>query len=140
MMGVFAVVRIQPFTLFLAPGNAIVAIALLVGAGALLVARRFSLAIPTAAALVTMVGGLLSFAKVSGFELPGYPLIWLVVGLYIEMRLVLIHQNLRRQTLDQKGTDGDQPKDPGNGPRNASRGEKRDPQDGPDRGDAPGPA
>ena len=69
---------------------------------AILTARVFSLAIPTGAALIAMVGGLLTYGKVRGFELPGFPLIWLIVGLYIEMRLVLHMQNLRRQELAQK--------------------------------------
>ncbi len=102
MMGVFAIVRVQPFGLMLAPGNLVVGMALLLGGLQLGFQRVFSLAIPTGAALIAMVGGLLTYGKVRGFELPGFPLIWLIVGLYIEMRLVLHMQNLRRQELAQK--------------------------------------
>ena len=56
----------------------------------------------TGDALVTMVGGLLTFGNVKGFALPGYPLIWLVVGLYVEMRLIVHFQNVRRQAIQQR--------------------------------------
>ncbi len=111
MMGMFAIVRVQPFGLMLAPGNLIVGAALLAGGLQLGFQRVFSLAIPTGAALIAMVGGLLTFGKVRGFELPGFPLIWLVVGLYIEMRLVLHAQNLRRQALSQKRAESESSKD-----------------------------
>lgn len=119
MMGLFTIVRVQPFGLLLAPGNLIVGLALLAGGLQLGFQRTFSLAIPTGAALIAMVGGLLTFGQVRGFELPGFPLIWLVVGLYIEMRLVLHSQNLRRQALAQKRLESEANKeklgDPANG-------------------------
>ncbi|MBL8634021.1 MAG: hypothetical protein JNM40_12430 [Myxococcales bacterium] len=111
MMGVFALVRVQPFGLLLFPGNLVVGIGLLLGGLVLSANRSFSLAVATGAAILTMVGGLLTFGKVRGFELPGYPLIWLVVGLYIEMRLVMHVQSQRRQALAKKRTESEQHKD-----------------------------
>lgn len=124
MMGVFAVVRFHPFGLLSAPGNLIVGAALLFGGLFLAFRRVFSLAIPTGAALIAMVGGLLTFAKVRGFELPGFPLLWLIIGLYIEMRLVLHHQTLRRQSIllaqkkdSEKRTSNPQDVSPSNPPK-----------------------
>lgn len=111
MMGAFAIVRLQPFGLLLFPGNLVVGAALLVGGLALAANRTFSLAVATGAALLTMVGGLLTFGKVQGFALPGYPLIWLVVGLYVEMRLIVHFQNLRRQALQKKREQSESNKD-----------------------------
>ncbi len=111
MMGAFAIVRIQPFGLLLFPGNLLVGAALLLGGLTLAANRSFSLAVATGAALLTMVGGLLTFGKVRGFALPGYPLIWLVVGLYIEMRLLVHFQNLRRQALQKRREQSESNKD-----------------------------
>jgi len=111
MMGLFAIVRLQPFGLLLFPGNLVVGAALLCGGLTLAAKRSFSIPVATGAALLTMVGGLLTFGKVKGFELPGFPLIWLVVGLYLEMRLILTHQQQRRQELADKRQQSEQPKD-----------------------------
>lgn len=121
MMGVFALVRLQPFGLMLFPGNLVVGIGLLLGGLLLSANRSFSLAVATGAAILTMVGGLLTFAKVRGFELPGYPLIWLVVGLYIEMRLIVNVQSQRRQALAKKRAESESHKD-----KLASEGEGED--------------
>jgi hypothetical protein len=111
MMGAFAIVRLNPLGLLLFPGNLVVGLALLIGGLALWAQRSFSLGVATGAALLTMGGGLLTFAKVKGFELPGFPLIWLVVGLYLEMRLIFHFQHLRRQELAQRKSDSEASKE-----------------------------
>ena len=79
MMGVFAIVRVQPFGLMLAPGQSGRQDGAPLGDSSLVFSGSF--AGDSDPALIAMVGGLLTYGKVRGFELPGFPLIWLIVGL-----------------------------------------------------------
>lgn len=97
MMGCFAVVQMNPFSLLLHPSNLAVAGGLLVGAAAVALRRPGSFAIGLAAAAVTAILGALGAAGVRGIKLPGNPIIWLVIGLYIAFRMTLIQQTERRK-------------------------------------------
>ena len=93
MMGCFAVVRLNPTGLLLHPGNIAVAVAL---------KRPFSLGVGLAASAITAISGVLCAKGVSGFVMPGYPLLWSVIGLYIAFRLVIDHQQTLRQQTDRR--------------------------------------
>lgn len=97
MMGCFAVVQVNPFSFLLHPSNLAVAVGLLVGAAAVALRRPGSFAIGMAAAAMTAILGALGAAGVRGVKLPGNPIIWVVIGLYIAFRLTLIQQTERRQ-------------------------------------------
>ena len=97
MMGCFAVVQMNPFGLLLHPSNLIVAAALLVGAALVASRKPGAYAIGMGAAAVTAIMGLLGTVGVRAIALPGNPIIWVVIGLYIAFRLTLIHQSERRQ-------------------------------------------
>lgn len=97
MMGCFAVVQMNPFSLLLHPSNLAVAGGLLVGAAAVALRRPGSFAIGLGAAAVTAILGALGAAGVRGIKLPGNPIIWLVIGLYIAFRITLIQQTERRK-------------------------------------------
>ena len=99
MMGCFAVVRMNPVGLILTPGNIGVAVALLLAAPIVGLRRPGSYVLGLAAAGLTVLAGALGAAKVRGIELPGSPLMWIVIGLYIAFRLTLIQQSNRRQNL-----------------------------------------
>ena len=96
MMGCFAVVQVNPFSFLLHPSNLAVAAGLLVGAAAVALRRPGSFAIGMAAAAMTAILGALGAAGVRGVKLPGNPIIWVVIGLYIAFRLTLIQQTERR--------------------------------------------
>lgn len=106
MMGCFAILRLDERALVLLPGNIAVALALGIGAVAVAMNRPFSLPVGLgAAALTAIVGGL---GVRGGFaqymRLPGYPLIWVVIGLYIAFRLAINHQHQQRmQTSRRQG-------------------------------------
>ena len=102
MMAVFAVVRLNPLDVQLGPANLVVAGSLLAGGVATAMQRRFSFVIGMAAAALTATTGALATAKVRGISLPGFPFIWIVIGLYIAMRLTI--NQTQRQT--QKQTPG----------------------------------
>jgi hypothetical protein len=97
MMGCFAVVQMNPFSLLLHPSNLAVAGGLLIGAVAVALRRPGFFAVGLAAAAVTAIAGALGAAGVRGIKLPGNPIIWVVIGLYIAFRLTLIQQSERRQ-------------------------------------------
>ena len=99
MMGCFAVVRMNPVGLLLFPGNIGVAVALLLGALIVGLRRPGAYVFGLASAGLTVLAGALGAAKVRGVELPGSPLMWIVIGLYIAFRLTLIQQSVRRQRL-----------------------------------------
>lgn len=99
MMGCFAVVQMNPFGLLLHPSNLIVAAALLIGAALVASRRANAYLIGLGAAGVTALLGGLGAAGMRGIRLPGNPIIWVVIGLYIAFRLTLIQQNERRQEL-----------------------------------------
>jgi len=96
MMGCFAVVRINPVGLILQPGNIGVAVALLFGAAVVATRRPGAFGVGMAAAALTALAGALGAAQVHGFALPGHPLMWIIIGLYIAFRLTLIQQSDRR--------------------------------------------
>lgn len=97
MMGCFAVVQMNPFGLLLHPSNLIVAAALLIGAALVASRRASAYLIGLGAAGVTALLGGMGAAGMRGIRLPGNPIIWVVIGLYIAFRLTLIQQNERRQ-------------------------------------------
>lgn len=97
MMGCFAVVQMNPFGMLLYPSNLLVAAALLIGAALIASRKPFAYVIGMGAAAVTALMGMLGAAGVRGIRLPGNPIIWVVIGLYIAFRLTLIQQSERRQ-------------------------------------------
>ncbi len=99
MMGCFAVVRMNPVGLLPYPGNIAVAAALLLAAPIVALRKPGAFVVGLLAAAVTIGAGALGAAKVHGIELPGSPLMWIVIGLYIAFRLTLIQQGQRRQDL-----------------------------------------
>ncbi len=99
MMGCFAVIRMNPVGFLPYPGNIAVAAALLLAAPIVGMRRPGAYVIGLLAAGVTIFAGGLGAAKVHGVELPGSPLMWIVIGLYIAFRLTLIQQGQRRQEL-----------------------------------------
>jgi hypothetical protein len=99
MMGCFAVVRMNPVGLILTPGNIAVAVALLLAAPLIGLRKPFAFAVGLGAAGLTVLVGALGAAKVRGIEMPGSPLMWIVIGLYIAFRLTLIQQSFRREEL-----------------------------------------
>ncbi len=98
MMGCFAILRLDQRALVLLPGNIVVALALGAGAVAVAMNRPFSLPVGLGSAALTSIVGALGLR--GGLEpyirLPGYPLIWVVIGLYIAFRLTINHQHQRR--------------------------------------------
>ena len=106
MMGCFAVVRMNPVGLIREPGNIGVAMALLCGAAVVATRRPGSFGVGLAAAALTVLAGALGMAKVRGFDLPGNPLLWIVIGLYIAFRLTLIQQSNRRASRLPPGPKG----------------------------------
>jgi hypothetical protein len=100
MMGCFALFRLDEHALVLLPGNLAVGGGLFVGAVAVALRRSFSLVVGLLSAGLTALMGILavtSGASVARFlRLPGYPFIWVVIGLYIAFRLVLNHQHEQR--------------------------------------------
>lgn len=107
MMAVFAVVRMNPLELQLGPGNLAISGALLIGAAATAMQRRYSFLIGMAAAAVTATTGALATAGVRGVRLPGFPALWLVIGVYIAFRLTInLQQTQRRDRSQRDGGDG----------------------------------
>lgn len=106
MMAVFAVVRMNPLALQLGPGNLAISGALLVGAAATAMQRRYSFLIGMAAAAVTATTGALATAGVRGVSLPGFPALWLVIGIYIAFRLTINLQQTQRAARSQSERDG----------------------------------
>ena len=97
MMGCFAVVQMNPFGLLLYPSNLIVAAALLIGAALVASRKASAYLIGLGAAGVTALLGGMGAAGMRGIRLPGNPIIWVVIGLYIAFRLTLIQQNERQK-------------------------------------------
>lgn len=100
MMALFAVFRLDTHELVLKPGNLAVSIALIVGGVVVALNKPFSLPVGLASAVLTAVMGIVGFATLGSepryLRLPGYPLIWVVIGLYIAFRLVINHQQQLR--------------------------------------------
>jgi hypothetical protein len=107
MMACFALFRLDQRAIVLLPGNLVVAGSLLIGAVAVAMNRPFSFAVGLAGALVTSIAGLLSIGPGPGgsryARLPGYPLIWVVIGLYIAFRLVINRQHSQRMSQKTRG-------------------------------------
>jgi hypothetical protein len=106
MMAVFAVVRMNPLELQLGPGNLAISGALLIGAAATAMQRRYSFLIGMAAAAVTATTGALATAGVRGVRLPGFPALWLVIGVYIAFRLTINLQHTQRKSRGPSERDG----------------------------------
>lgn len=100
MMAIFAVFRLDTHEIVLKPGNLAVSIGLIVGGVVVALNKPFSLPVGLASAALTAVMGVVGFATLGSepryIRLPGYPLIWVVIGLYIAFRLVINHQQLLR--------------------------------------------
>lgn len=96
MMAVFAVVRVNPLEVQLGPGNLAVASALLIGGIATALQRSYSFVIGMVAAAVTATTGALASAHVRGVHLPGFPGLWIVIGVYIAFRLTINLQHAQR--------------------------------------------
>ncbi len=100
VMACFAVFRLDERSLVLLPGNLLVAGGLLIGAVIVALERPFSLVIGLCSAALTAVMGLVAVstgaASARYLRLPGYPFIWVVIGLYIAFRLVIHHQHQAR--------------------------------------------
>lgn len=100
MMAVFAVFRLDTHELVLRSGNLVVAIGLLVGGVAVALNKPFSLPVGLASAVSTAIMGIVGFVTLGSeprfLRLPGYPLIWVVIGLYIAFRLAINHQHQQR--------------------------------------------
>ena len=107
MMAVFAVVRMNPLELQLGPGNLAITGALLIGAAATAMQRRYSFLIGMAAAAITATTGALATAGVRGVRLPGFPALWVVIGIYIAFRLTINLQQTQRAAKSQSERDGD---------------------------------
>jgi len=109
MMACFSVFRLNPRQLVLLPGNLVMAAGLLVGAAAVAMQRPFSLAAGLGSAALTAGLGFIALASSPAgsryLNLPGYPLIWVVIGLYIAFRLVINHQYSRRRRQDPQAFD-----------------------------------
>jgi hypothetical protein len=100
VMGCLAVVRMNPLGLLVDPrnpANLVVAGALIVGAAAVAARRPAAFVMGLVAAALTALAGVLGAAKVPGCRMPGYPLMWGIIGLYIAFRLTLVQKNERAQ-------------------------------------------
>lgn len=111
MMAIFAVVRINPLMLQLGVGNLAVAGSLLIAGVVTAMRHRYSFLIGMAAAAVTATTGALAAAGVRGITLPGMPLLWVVIGVYIGFRLTINLQHAqraaRRPDRQDRGDDAD---------------------------------
>lgn len=91
LLGVSAVVQLRPpVALILIPGNFVVAAALLGGAVALLLRHRLGTTLALCSAGVTVLGGVLSLRD-WGTRLPHHPMLWIVMGLYLGLRVALVN-------------------------------------------------
>jgi hypothetical protein len=117
VMGCLAVVRPFPIGLLVDlhnPANLIMAAALIFGAAAVARRRPSSFAIGLGAAGVTALAGVLGAAGVRGCRLPGYPLMWVVIGMYIAFRLSLVrNQEQSQQRYQRRERAQTAPHDPG---------------------------
>lgn len=109
MMACFAVFRLDQRQLILLPGNLAVAGGLIIGAVAVALNRPFSLPVGLASAALTAVSGVYAlFSRGSGvLNLPGYPLIWVVIGSYIAFRLLINQQHQQRLRRNQSAIDAE---------------------------------
>lgn len=89
MLAAFASVRLNPLGIIALPGNLVLSAALAVGAAGVALRRPWSYPVGLGAALLTALGGVLSFRAWLGTNLPGHPVVWVVAGLYIAFRLTL---------------------------------------------------
>ena len=104
VMGCFAVLRLNPAALVLVPGNIVVAIGLFIGAAATAQRRPYSLAVGLAGAAGAALGGGLMLAGVPEkvVRLPGHPVMWLLIGVYVAFRLTQTHQAAQRAELAER--------------------------------------
>lgn len=101
VMAVLAVFRIYPPALILDHGNWVVSAAMLIGAIAVLRWRPLSYPVAILCAALTALCGVLATLKVRGFRPVEFPLVWVVIGLYVAFRLSLIHHQTRKQAQKQ---------------------------------------
>ena len=104
MMACFALYRLDERALVLLPGNLVVTGGLGLGAIALAIHRRGWFVLSMAGGIVTAVMGVAATADphTSWMRLPGSPIVWVVIGLYVSFRLALIFQDERRAANDQE--------------------------------------
>ena len=98
VMAALAVLRVYPPGVILAPGNCVVAVAMLVGAVVVGLWRPGAYPLAMGCAGLTAVCGVLATLKVRGFQPPEFPLVWVVIALYIAFRLTLIRNKEREPT------------------------------------------
>lgn len=109
MMGIMALIRLGPPEetgvprgVDLSPAGLIVAGSMLIGAIAVSLRRPFSLPIGLGAAGLTALIGLLTAFGVAKLRLPGLPILWVVVGLYVGFRLSLNHHQERTRARQER--------------------------------------
>lgn len=109
MMACFALYRLDERSFVFLPGNLAVFVGLAVGALSLALQRRLWLVAPLFGAGLTTLLGLISLSRMhSGLtwmRLPGSPVIWVVIGLYVAFRLALIYQKQQKQQSQRKEQD-----------------------------------
>lgn len=103
MMGLMALIRLGPPEetgvprgIDLSPAGLAVAGSMAIGAIAVSLRRPFSLPVGLGAAGVTVLIALLTTFGVGKLRLPGLPILWVVVGLYVGFRLSLNHHQERQ--------------------------------------------
>lgn len=105
MMACFALYRLDERSFVFLPGNLAVFAGLAIGALSLALQRRLWLVAPLFGAGLTALLGLVSLSRMhSGLtwmRLPGSPVIWVVIGLYVAFRLALIYQSQQNQRKKQ---------------------------------------
>ncbi len=89
LMACSAVVNLHPPGIYRQPGNLLVGAGLLGGAVAVALRRRRSYALGMIGAGFAVLGGLLSLRNLVSTALPGYPILWIGIGLYLMLRLSL---------------------------------------------------
>lgn len=106
MMACFALYRLDERAFVLLPGNLVVFAGLALGALSLALQRRFWLVGSLAGAGLTAAMGLWSLLQLqrglTWMRLPGSPVIWVVIGLYVAFRLSLIYQNQQKKQAAQQ--------------------------------------
>lgn len=104
MMACFALYRLDERSFVLLPGNLAVFSGLALGALSLGLGRRFWLLGSLSGAALTAAMGMISLLRshsgLTWMRLPGSPVIWVVIGLYVGFRLALIYQNQQKKQAD----------------------------------------
>jgi hypothetical protein len=104
MMACFALYRLDERAFVFLPGNLAVFAGLAGGALSLGLQRRFWLLGSLLGAALTAAMGLIALTRLQSglvwMRLPGSPVIWVVVGLYVAFRLALIYQHQQKKQAE----------------------------------------